>query len=154
MGKVPKGNRHPANSYPSFVSYQLVHPSLKYDHFSLWPLNSKISLPSHCRGQSSRSHSGSNTVSVSHPFHSMSNGPPIPNIWLFEIWPWKSKFKIIGEVKDQGHRVDPASYRLTSLLFHVNRPPYSQDSTSYWLTPFSFHVHRPSYFFDTFFFIN
>ena len=129
--------------YPSFVSYQLVHPSLKYDHFSLWPLNSKNSLSSHCRGQSSRSHSGSNTVSVSHPFHSMSIGPPIPNIWLFEIWPWKSKFKIMGEVKDQGHKVDPASYRLTSPLFHVNRP-----------SPLLRYVDRPSYFFDTFFFIN
>ena len=47
----------------------------------------------------------------SHPFHSMSTGPPIPGIWLFKIWLWTSKVKVIA----QYHKMDPTSYQLTSL---------------------------------------
>ena len=40
---------------------------------------------------------------------------PIPGIWLFRnIWPWKSKVKVIAQL-----------YRLTSLLLHENQPSNS-----------------------------
>ena len=32
----------------------------------------------------------------SHPFHSMSSGPPSPEIQLFKSWPWNFKVKIMG----------------------------------------------------------
>ena len=43
-------------------------------------------------------------------------------------WPWKSKFKAMGEVKVKSHNVTLTSYRLTSLSFHVNRPSHSWDT--------------------------
>ena len=44
-------------------------------------------------------------------------------------WPWKSKFKIMGEVKVKGHNVSLTSYQLTSLWFHVNWPSHSWDTS-------------------------
>ena len=58
--------------------------------------------------------------SASHPLNSMSIGHPIPEIWLFKIWPWKSKVKFMGEKNVKNHKVDVASSRLTSLPFRVN----------------------------------
>ena len=67
----------------------------------------------------------------SHPFGSMSIGPPIPELWLFsKIWPWNSKVKVMGEVTVQSHNVGLTSYRHTSLLFHVNRPSHSWNTAS------------------------
>ena len=43
----------------------------------------------------------------------------------FKIWPCKSKVKVMGEVKVQGHMV--GAYWLTSFSFHVNRPCHSYD---------------------------
>ena len=60
----------------------------------------------------------------SHPFHSMSIVPPIPRIWFFKVWPWKPKVKVTA----QGHIVGQISYRLQSLLFHVNWPSYSSNT--------------------------
>ena len=64
----------------------------------------------------------------SHPFNSMSIGHPIPEIWLFKIWPWKSKVKVVGEGNVESHKVNVTSYRFTSLSFHVNRPFHSWDT--------------------------
>ena len=64
----------------------------------------------------------------SHPFHSMSIGHHIPEIQLFQIWPWKSKVKVMVEVKVESHKVGVTSYRLTSLSFRVNRPSHSWDT--------------------------
>ena len=61
-------------------------------------------------------------VWLPHPFRSMSIGHPIYEIWLFKIWPQKSKDKIRAE----GHTVGPPSYWLTSLLFHVNQHSHSR----------------------------
>ena len=75
-------------------------------------------------------------------------------------WPWKSKFKVMGEVKVKSHNVTLTSYRLTSLSFHVNRPSHSWDTakmgevkveshnmgpTFSRLTSLSFHVTRASH---------
>ena len=63
----------------------------------------------------------------SHPFCSMSIGHPITEIRLFKIWPWKSKVKVMSEVNIESHNMGPSFYRLTSLLFHVNRLSHSWD---------------------------
>ena len=102
-------------------------------------------------------------------------GPHIPEIQLFEKL-WKSKVKVTGNVKVQSHDVSLASYRLTSLSFHVNRPSHSWDTafskcdlenlmSRSWVrqtlkvitlsptfnqfTSISFHVNRPSHSWDT-----
>ena len=43
-----------------------------------------------------------------------------------QIWPWKSKVKVVGEVKVQSKNICQTSYRLTSFWFHVNPPGYTQ----------------------------
>ena len=78
-----------------------------------------------------------------------------PSVQLFKKWPWKSKFKVMGEVKVKGHNVSP-----TSLWFHVNWPSHSWDTAFskfdleegiplYRFISFSFHVDRPSHSWDT-----
>ena len=48
---------------------------------------------------------------------------------FFKIWPWKSKVKVMGEVKVWSHNVSLTFYQLTSFSFHVNRPSHSWDTT-------------------------
>ena len=56
----------------------------------------------------------------------------------FNILPWKSKVKVMAEVKVWSHNVGVTSYRLASLSFHVNRPSHS------WYTAFSkFDLENP-----------
>ena len=47
---------------------------------------------------------------------------------VLKNWPWKSNFKVMGEVKVKSHNVSLTSYGLTSLSFHVNRPSHSWDT--------------------------
>ena len=61
---------------------------------------------------------------VSQPSHSW-----VTAISIF--LPWKSKVKVMGEVKVWSHNVSLAFYRLTSFSFHVNQPSHS------WVTIFS-----------------
>ena len=55
---------------------------------------------------------------VSQPSHSW-----VTAISIF--LPWKSKVKVMGEVKVWSHNVSLTFYRLTSLSFHVNQPSHS-----------------------------
>ena len=48
----------------------------------------------------------------------------------FEIWPWKSKVKVMGDVKGQGHIVHPVSNWRTSFSFHINRTNHSWDMSN------------------------
>ena len=48
---------------------------------------------------------------------------------IFNIWPWKSKVKVMSEGKVESHNMDPLFSRLTSLSSHVNRPCHSWDMT-------------------------
>ena len=57
-----------------------------------------------------------------------------------KIWPRKSKVKVMDEVKVQSHNVGPTFYRLTSLLFHVNRPSHTWDMTFFKIWPWKFKV--------------
>ena len=54
------------------------------------------------------------------PFQSYSN---------FNIIPWKSKVKVVGEVQVWSHNVSLTFYRLTSLSLQVNQPSHSWDMT-------------------------
>ena len=93
-------------------------------------------------------------------------GPSVPEIQLFKNWPWKFKFKVMGEVKVKGHNVSLTSYRLTFPWFHVNWPflrysifkvwpwkskvkviaqGHKEGIPPYRFISFSFHVNRPSH---------
>ena len=68
------------------------------------------------------------------PTHPPSIPPPLsPHPFLrysnFNILPWKSKVKVMCEVKVESHNMGSTFYRLTSLLFHVNRPTHCWDTT-------------------------
>ena len=102
MGKVKQGNAHPVDSYP-FCS----HPFLKYNCFRIGPWKSKTSV-SWLRSQFTVAYI---IVLDSHQFNSTWISPAVPEIWLFE----KSKFKVMGEDKVQGHVVGSTTYQLTSL---------------------------------------
>ena len=80
-----------------------------------------------CTVAQEQAHCASNIVSDSHLFHSKSIDLPIPKIWLLKIWPWKSKVKVMVEVKVYSHNLGPTSSRLKSIWFHVNPPSYSYD---------------------------
>ena len=71
---------------------------------------------------------GSNILSTSVPFVPCQSGIPFVSYDFFKIWPWKSRAKVIGEVTVQSNNVSLASYRLTSLSLHVNRPSHSWDT--------------------------
>ena len=45
-----------------------------------------------------------------HPLCAMSISPPILRYSYFKIWPWKSMFKVMCVVKDQGH-VWPSKFK-------------------------------------------
>ena len=69
----------------------------------------------------------SNIIFNSHPFIPSESALPFLRYDNFNIWPWKSRVKVMGEVKVWSHNVSLASYWLTSLLFHVNGPSHSWD---------------------------
>ena len=78
----------------------------------------------HGCGKRLRSHSQSGIQLIYFffiPHQSLTIRPPIPQIQLFQIWPWKSKVKVMHEVKDQGSYwvVGPASKWCTSYLFPI-----------------------------------
>ena len=47
-----------------------------------------------------------------------------------KMWPWKSKVKVIGQVKSRGHTTSSTSIRCISFLFHINQPNHSCDMTN------------------------
>ena len=79
-------------------------------------------------GHRSKSQCGSNILSIHIPFVPCQSALPFLRYSIFKIWPWKSRVKVMDEVTVQSHNVGLASYRFTSLLFHVNRPSHSWDT--------------------------
>ena len=63
------------------------------------------------------------------PFIPSESNLPFLSYSNFNSLPWKSKVKVMGEVKVWSHNVCLTFYRLTSLSLHVNRPPHSWDTT-------------------------
>ena len=79
-------------------------------------------------GHSSKSQCGSSILSTHIPFVPCQSALPFSRYSIFKIWPWKSRVKVMCEVTVQSHNVGLASYRLTSLSFHVNRRSHSWDA--------------------------
>ena len=71
-------------------------------------------------GHSSKLQCGSNILSAHIPSIPCQSGIRFLSYDFFKIWPWKSRVKVMGEVTVQSHNVGLASYRFTSLSFHVN----------------------------------
>ena len=92
----------------------------------------------------------------------------------FRLWPWNFKVKVMG-VFGQCHTVDPVSYQLTSISFHINQTNNSWDTATSkfdletskvkvmskvkgqghilypvlnWCTSFSFHINWTSHSWD------
>ena len=103
-----------------FISFYVNPPSYSYDRAFFLNLTFKIQGQSH----SSRSHNRNNILSTHIPLVPCQSALPFPRYSIFKIWPWKSKVKVIA----QGHKVGITPYRLTSLLFHVDRPCHSWDT--------------------------
>ena len=103
-----------------FISLYVNPPSYSYDRAFFLNLTFKIQGQSH----SSRSHNRNNILSTHIPLVPCQSALPFPRYSIFKIWPWKSKVKVIA----QGQKVGITPYRLTSLLFHVDRPCHSWDT--------------------------
>ena len=101
-------------------------PIPEIQHFQ--NLTLKIKGQGHGWGHSLKSQCGSNILSTHIPFVPCQSGIPFLGYDFLKIWPWKWKVKVMGEVTVQSHNVGLAYYRLTSLLFHVNRPSHSWDT--------------------------
>ena len=120
------GNSHRSASPRSttasygFISLYVNPPSHFYDRAFFLNLTFKIQGQSH----SSRSHNRNNILSTHIPLVPCQSALPFPRYSIFKIWPSKSKVKVIA----QGHKVGITPYRLTSLLFHVDRPCHSWDT--------------------------
>ena len=106
---------HPMDSYPCMS----IHPLIPMIELFL-NLTFKIQGQSH----SSRSQNRNNILSTHIPLVPCQSALPFPRYSVFKIWPSKSKVKVIA----QGHKVGITPYRLTSLLFHVDRPCHSWDT--------------------------
>ena len=136
-------------------------------------LTLKIQGQGHGWGQSWKSKSGCNILSIHIPFVPCQLALPFLRYSILKNWPWKSKVKVMGKVDIESHNMGSTFYRLTSLLFHVNRPFHSWDMTfakfdlenlrsRSWMSgtlkvttlvqhpiDLSFHVNRPFHSWDT-----
>ena len=124
--KVTTWVQHSINSHP-FRSMSIGHPTHKIRLFQ--NLTLKIQAQGHGWGEHWKSRHGSNILSTHIPFVPCQSAIPFIRKDFFKIWPWKSTVKIMVEVKVESHKVGVTSYRLTFLLFHVNRPSHSWDTT-------------------------
>ena len=115
--KVTTWVQHSIDSH-TFNSMSIRHPIPEIQLFQ--NLAMKIQGQGHGWGERWKSQSGCNILSTHIPFVPCQSGIPFLSYDFFKIWPWKSRVKVMGEVTVQSHNVGLASYRLTSLSFHVN----------------------------------
>ena len=168
--KVTKKVYHPIDSYP-FRSMSIGPPIPGIQLFQ--NLTLKIQGQGHGWDQSLKSQHGSNIQSTHIPFVPCQSGIQFLSYDLSKIWPWKSRVKVMGEVKVESHNVGLTSYRLTSLSYYVKRASHSWVTTflkiwpwksrvkvmggvtfqshnvgltSYRFISLSLHVNRPSHF--------
>ena len=119
-----------------FIPCQSAIPFLRYDFFL--NLTLKIQGQGHGWGECWKSQHVSNILSTHIPFVPCQSAIPFLRYDFFKIWPWKSKVKVIVEVKVGSHKLGVTSYRLTFLSFNVNHP------FQYWDTKFSkFDLENP-----------
>ena len=126
--KVTKKVYHPIDSYP-FRSMSIGPPTPGIQLFQ--NLKLKIQGQGHGWGQSLKSQHGSNIQSTHIPFVPCQSGIQFLSYDFSKIWPWKSRVKVMGEVKVESHNMGPTFNRLTSLSFHVDQASHS------WVTTFS-----------------
>ena len=91
----------------------------------IWPFHN-LTLKFQGQDHSPRSHSGFNILLIPIPFGPCQSTLPFWRCSFLKFW--KSKVKVMGEVKVQSHKVGPTSYWLTSLSFHVNHSPHCRDT--------------------------
>ena len=123
--KVTTWVQHSIDSHP-FCSMSIGHPIHKIRLFHYLTL--KIQGQDHGWRESWKSQHGSNILSTHIPFIPRQLAIPFLRNKFFKVWSWKSKVKVMGEVKVESRKVGVTSYRLTSLSFHVNRPSHSWDT--------------------------
>ena len=109
-----------------FVPCQSALPFLRYSILKIWPWKSRVKVMGEVTVR--KSQCGSNILSTHIPFVPCQSALPFLRYSIFKIRPWKSRVKVMGEVTVQSHNVGLASYRLTSLSFHVNRPSHCWDT--------------------------
>ena len=116
----------------SAISYQLMSFSFHVISPSIPEIKlfQNLTLKIQEQGHSPKSHrwrsqSGSNFLSTHIPFFPYQATLPFLRYGYFKILPWKSKVKVIAEVKVPGNIMHPTSYGLTFLSFNVNRPFHS-----------------------------
>ena len=126
--KVTTWVQHSIDSHP-VRSKSIGYPIHKIRLFQ--NLTLKIQGRGHGWGESWKSPHGSNILSTHIPFIPCQSAIPFLRYDFFKIWPWKSKVKVMVEVKVESHKVGITSCQLTSLSFHVNRPCH------FWGTAFS-----------------
>ena len=126
--KVTKKVYQPIDSYP-FRSMSIGPPIPGIQLFQNFTL--KIQGQGHGWGQSLKSQHGSNIQSTHIPFVPCQSGIQFLSYDFSKIWPWKSRVKVMGEVKVESHNMGPTFNRLTSLSFHVDQASHS------WVTTFS-----------------
>ena len=122
--KVTTWVQHSIDLHP-FNSMSIRHPIPEIRLFQ--NLTLKIQGQGHWWGDVEiKSQSGCNILSTHIPFVPCQSGIPFLSYDFFKIWPWKSRVKVMGhEVTVQSHNVGLASYRLTSLSFHVKWASHS-----------------------------
>ena len=103
--------------------FMSIHPLIPMIELFKY-LTFKIQGQSH----SPRSYNRYNILSTHIPFIPCWSALPFLRCSYLKNWPWKSKVKVMGEVKVQSHNVSLTSYRLTSFSFHVNWPSHSWDT--------------------------
>ena len=101
-------------------------PEIHVQHFQ--NLTLKIKGQGHGWGHNLKSQCWSSILSTHIPFVLCQMALPFLRYSIFNIWPWKSRVKVMGDVTVQSHNVGLASYRLTAFSFHVNRPSHSWDT--------------------------
>ena len=86
-------------------------------------LTFKIQGQGHGWHHSSKLQCESNILLTHIPFVPCQSGIPLLSYDFFKIWPSNSRVRVMDEITVQSHNVAVTSYRLTSLSFHVDRPP-------------------------------
>ena len=106
--KVTIWVQHPIDSHP--LGSMSIHPLTP-----MIELFFNMTFKSQGQSHSSRSHTRYNILSTHIPFIPCWSTFTFLRCSYFKYWPWKSKVKVMGEVKVQSHNVSLTSYRLTSL---------------------------------------
>ena len=125
--KVTTWVQHSVDSHP-FRSMSIGHPIPKIRLFQKLTLKIQGQGQGHGWGESWKSQHGSNILLTHIPLIPCQSAIPFLRYDFFKIWPWKSKVKVMVEIKVESHKVGVTSYWLTFLSFHVNRPFHSWDT--------------------------